>query len=134
MIDNINISESAALANLIYQLESNSMAEIRTALSRYQQEREPYARGALLLSKQLFAIFAEQGLFAGISRKLALSKATEGAHRKLNDQAHKDRPQVVFLPMVPHRGIFARRDPPVLRGIHQQPRTPPGSTSSLSSS
>ncbi|KAI8599340.1 hypothetical protein EDD21DRAFT_162922 [Dissophora ornata] len=111
LIDCINMAESVALVNRLHELRSNSPLEIRAIFEQYQEEREVYARRALHHSKKLFSFSSEKGIVAGISRKVVLSRSPTNPWIKENDLMHQDRPQVVFLPMVPQRGVFLRQDP-----------------------
>ncbi|KAG0327554.1 hypothetical protein BGZ99_007392 [Dissophora globulifera] len=109
--DNINMAEAVHLANYLYKLQSNNSKEINVAFERYQEDRSVYARRALHLSKQIRSFFSEKGIVADISRKVTSTWSSSGAWLKEHDLVYKDRPQAVFLPMVPQRGELLRPDP-----------------------
>ncbi|KAF9964374.1 hypothetical protein BGZ70_006556 [Mortierella alpina] len=99
------ILDGVALANAIYDMESNSIHDITKAFKKYSNERIPVAKAAVTGSRSMGKLLNVQGRLLDIFRKISFSHAPTWVLRLATDKLHLHRPQLTYLPMVPDRGI-----------------------------
>ncbi|KAF9991005.1 hypothetical protein BGZ75_007188 [Mortierella antarctica] len=99
------ILDGVALANAIYDMESNSIYDITKAFKKYSNERVPVAKAAVTGSRSMGKLLNVQGRLLDIFRRISFSHAPTWVLRLATDKLHLHRPQLTYLPMVPDRGV-----------------------------
>ncbi|KAF9571693.1 hypothetical protein EC968_000290 [Mortierella alpina] len=99
------ILDGVALANAIYDMESNSIYDITKAFKKYSNERIPVAKAAVTGSRSMGKLLNVQGRLLDIFRRISFSHAPTWVLRLATDKLHLHRPQLTYLPMVPDRGV-----------------------------
>ncbi|KAG0048871.1 hypothetical protein BGZ89_004426 [Linnemannia elongata] len=104
------VLDSISLASLLYDLPSNSAADIE-ALFRIQFERRgPAAKAAVTASQQQEQLLFNRKLSGKFMRKMASNFVSDKIKIKLGDRLFDARPVLPFLTQVPTRGHVKNTD------------------------
>ncbi|KAF9974352.1 hypothetical protein BGZ73_002238 [Actinomortierella ambigua] len=106
------ILDAICLANLLYELPSNSPKDISITFDKYFEVRGKHARNAVDMSKGMNKLMTSQGFLAETLRNLALSMPPWVMESAI-DRAYSGRPILNFLDPIPLKGTFKDTSKPM---------------------
>ncbi|KAF9097653.1 hypothetical protein BGX27_000923 [Mortierella sp. AM989] len=98
------MQDAVVLANVIYDLESNSIEAIKSALQEYRDQRFPFASYQYTNSKIIAKLMTGQKWSEKLMRQIAFNFLPEWIRMRGLNKAVEYRPQAAFLPLVENRG------------------------------
>ncbi|KAG0360139.1 hypothetical protein BGZ54_009685 [Gamsiella multidivaricata] len=106
---NQSIHDAIALANLLVNLESNTLPDIEKVFGAYYKERAPIGRAVVNMSSRIGNVMNRKGWLNDLIRKTALRHTPRWLAQLANDRMSYDRPQAEFLPFVKVGGALQPR-------------------------
>ncbi|KAF9169490.1 hypothetical protein BGX20_010253 [Mortierella sp. AD010] len=103
---NQSMLDVLTLANMLVDLQNNTVEDLRALFQDYQKMREPVGRSILQLSNHFGHVMNRKGWFNDLVRKAVLFHTPRWVHRMSYDKFTYDRPQAVFLPFAEPGGSF----------------------------
>ncbi|KAF9115431.1 hypothetical protein BGX27_007806 [Mortierella sp. AM989] len=100
------MQDAVILANCIYDLASNSRADVVATLEDYRQQRYAYAKDAVANSAASGKLLYGQTWFERLLRKAVFGWMPKWLEEILQNKSAAYQPQVTFLPPVPKRGTI----------------------------
>ncbi|KAF9971234.1 hypothetical protein BGZ73_005852 [Actinomortierella ambigua] len=111
------ILDSVTLVDLLAALPSKKPELIKAAFQGYYAHRFPNAKAAYKSSAMASKLSGNRGMFADMSRALALKHLPQSIVRLAMDKLHMERPIVSFLEAPPQSGIILP-NPPLKTNIY----------------
>ncbi|KAG0049271.1 hypothetical protein BGZ83_005912 [Gryganskiella cystojenkinii] len=99
------MQDSVILANCLFDLRSNSIEHITEAMKSYKEQRYPHAKNQFEISQKLGKMMYGHKLTERLIRHVVLNWLPKSVLQKGNLKTYRYKPQVIFMPLVPHRGI-----------------------------
>ncbi|KAF9584851.1 hypothetical protein BGW38_004941 [Lunasporangiospora selenospora] len=106
---NQSILDMLTLANLLVELQDNTVPEIEQVFAAYFKERASIGRSIVQMSSRLGHIMNRKSWLNDIVRKVALRIQPRWISQIVNDRMSYDRPQATFLPFVEIGGVYRPR-------------------------
>ncbi|KAG0241835.1 hypothetical protein B0O80DRAFT_127595 [Mortierella sp. GBAus27b] len=101
---NLAILEAVHLCNLLVDIPKVTQRNITKAFQAYYNQRAPIAKAALGKSRQFGKVMGDRGPVSQVLRKVVLGHMPAKLQRMANIQRIQFRPQLHYLPQIPHRG------------------------------
>ncbi|KAG0237222.1 hypothetical protein BGW42_001489 [Actinomortierella wolfii] len=98
------IYDAICLANLIYELPSTSLPDIKKVFAKYYQIREPYTSAMIDGSAKFAKLLGSTGFFTGIVRKIFFHYIPQSVKLKRADAMFSARPILNYLGDFPLKG------------------------------
>ncbi|KAF9165964.1 hypothetical protein DFQ26_009014 [Actinomortierella ambigua] len=98
------IYDAVCLANLLYELPSNSVRDIKKVFARYYALRKPYTDSMIDGSAKFSRLLGATGFFASLVRKIFFHYIPESVRVKRADAMFSARPILNFLGDFPLKG------------------------------
>ncbi|KAG0316214.1 hypothetical protein BGZ99_007013 [Dissophora globulifera] len=103
------ILDAISIANLLVELESNTVPDIERAFETYYKQRAPVCRSVVQMSSRVGNLINRKGWLNDLVRKAALRHTPRWLSQLANDKMSYDRPQAEFLPFVSVKGALQPR-------------------------
>ncbi|KAF9431306.1 hypothetical protein BGZ94_000013 [Podila epigama] len=101
------ILDAISLANILYQLPSNSLKDVEKCFQMHYSHRRFPVWQAAILTKICTFVFSGKNWLARFARYMILNQTPNWVARLSSNYAAKDRPQAIFLPFVNDGGSVA---------------------------
>ncbi|KAF9089598.1 hypothetical protein BGX23_006564 [Mortierella sp. AD031] len=100
------MEDAVIIANCIYDLASNSRADVEVALNDYREQRFEHAKQQVENSNMAGKLFYGQTWLEKLIRRAVLNWMPKSFEKATLTKAVAYRPQATFLPFAPTRGTF----------------------------
>lgn len=98
--------DAVSLANLLYEIPSNSSKDIQATFEAYYKERVAFGKAAVQGSRHMGRLSGGHKWTETVVRSMFLNVIPSKVQQSILDKMLSHRPQAIFLPFVEDRGEF----------------------------